>query len=99
MEGGNKEKNGSYEFSASMPEIYVHRIEDGLHKTDIQFSPSPIEQSTNMTPLRFAEYPKELVFSDITLISESRIPNACPVEIIKSNSNLCQEDSFQYTCP
>lgn len=56
-----------------MPEIYVHRTEEGLHKTELQYSPSATEQSTNMAPLTFAQYPKELVFSDIILISESPI--------------------------
>lgn len=80
-----------------MPKIYVHRIEDRLHKTERQYSPSTIEQFTNMTPVGFAQYPEELVFRDIALISASHIPNSCPVEIMKSDSNLCQENSTQNT--
>ena len=72
-----KEKSRSWEqFSASMPGIYVHWIEDEFNKTELQYSQPATEQSTNMALLRFAHYPREVVFSGITLLSEFHIPNA-----------------------
>lgn len=63
-----------------MPGICVHWIKDELRKTELQYSQSATEQSTNMALLRFAQYPKDAVFSGITLMSKFHIPNASLIE-------------------